>query len=62
MSLRHKKEHLTRAVLEGVSYGLNDSLTLMRDLGVNPSEIILSGGGARSGLWKQMLADIFLAV
>ena len=59
MSLRHKKEHLTRAVLEGVSYGLNDSLTLMRDLGVNPSEIILSGGGARSGLWKQMLADIF---
>ena len=59
MSLRHKKEHFTRAVLEGVSYGLNDSLSLMRDLGIDPDEIILSGGGARSSLWKQMLADVF---
>ena len=59
MSLRHKKKHHTRAVLEGVSYGLNDSLTLMRELGVNPNEIVLSGGGSRSGLWKQMLADVF---
>jgi xylulokinase len=59
MSLRHQKKHHTRAVLEGVSYGLNDSLSLMRDLGINPNEIVLSGGGSRSGLWKQMLADIF---
>lgn len=59
MSLRHQKKHHTRAVLEGVSYGLNDSLSLMRKLGVNPSEIILSGGGSRSELWKQMLADVF---
>lgn len=59
MSLRHSKKHHTRAVLEGVSYGLNDSLSLMRDLGINPNEIILSGGGSRSALWKQMLADVF---
>ena len=59
MSLRHQKKHLTRAVLEGVSYGLNDSLSLMKKLGVNPSEIVLSGGGSRSGLWKQILADVF---
>jgi xylulokinase len=59
MSLRHQKKHHTRAVLEGVSYGLNDSLSLMKELGINPKEIILSGGGSRSALWKQMLADIF---
>lgn len=59
MSLRHQKKHHTRAVLEGVSYGLNDSLSMMQELGVNPNEIILSGGGSRSALWKQMLADIF---
>ena len=59
LTLRHSKAHLTRAVLEGVSYGLKDSLSLMQNLGVHPSRIILSGGGTRSGLWKQMLADIF---
>ena len=59
MSLRHQKKHHTRAIIEGVSYGLNDSLSLMRDLGVHPNEIVLSGGGSRSTLWKQMLADVF---
>lgn len=59
MSLRHQKRHHTRAVLEGVSYGLNDSLSLMKELGINPNEITLSGGGSRSALWKQMLSDIF---
>ena len=59
LTLRHGKPHLTRAVLEGVSFGLKDSLSLMQSLGVQPEKIILSGGGAKSGLWKQMLADIF---
>ena len=59
LSVRHEKRHLTRSVLEGVSFGLKDSLELMRNLGVNPKEIVLSGGGTRSNLWKQMLADVF---
>lgn len=59
LTLRHTKPHLTRAVLEGVSYGLMDSLSLMQSLGIQPGKVILSGGGARSTLWKQMLADIF---
>lgn len=59
LSLRHQKAHLTRAVLEGVSYGLRDSLELMRALGISSSRIVASGGGARSGLWRQMLADVF---
>ncbi|MGE4550599.1 MAG: xylulokinase, partial [Opitutales bacterium] len=61
LSLRHGRAHLTRAVLEGVSYGLNDSLSLMRELGIEPDRVILSGGGARSGFWRQMLADVFAA-
>ena len=59
LSLRHGMGHMARSVLEGVSFGLNDSLSLMRQLGVNPSNIILTGGGTRSNLWKQMLSDIF---
>ena len=59
LSLRHGIGHMARSVLEGVSFGLNDSLTLMRGLGINPSNIILSGGGTSSSLWKQMLSDIF---
>jgi xylulokinase len=59
LTLRHGKNHLTRAVLEGVSYGLKDSLSLMQGLGISPEKVILSGGGTRSELWKQMLADIF---
>lgn len=59
LSLRHTKAHMTRAVLEGVSYGLNDSLQLMADLGIQPSEVVASGGGAKSKLWKQILANIF---
>ena len=59
LSLRHGMGHMARAVLEGVSFGLNDSLSLMRNLGINPSNVILTGGGTRSPLWKQMLADVF---
>jgi xylulokinase len=59
LTLRHTKAHLARAVLEGVTYGLRDSLELMRGLGIAPTEIIASGGGARSPLWRQLLADNF---
>ncbi|MGC8837609.1 MAG: xylulokinase [Anaerolineae bacterium] len=59
LTLRHRKPHLTRAVLEGVGFGLRDSLELMRSLGLPVSEVRLSGGGARSALWRQILADIF---
>jgi xylulokinase len=59
LTLRHGKAHLTRAVLEGVTYGLRDSLELMRALGVRPKAVVASGGGARSAFWRQMLADNF---
>ncbi len=59
LTLRHTKAHLTRAVLEGVSYGMCDSLELMRDLGLSIKQVRASGGGARSAVWRQMLADVF---
>jgi xylulokinase len=59
LTLRHGKAHLTRAVLEGVTYGLRDSLELMRALGLLIEQVRASGGGARSPLWRQMLADVF---
>ncbi|GAB4537955.1 MAG: xylulokinase [Anaerolineae bacterium] len=59
LTLRHSKAHLTRAVLEGVTFGLRDSLELMRALGLSIEQVRASGGGARSPLWRQMLADVF---
>jgi xylulokinase len=59
LTLRHAKPHMTRAVLEGVSYGLLDSLELMRALGLSIEQVRASGGGARSPLWRQILADVF---
>lgn len=56
---RHKLAHLTRAVLEGVSFGLRDSLELMRALKLPIAQVRASGGGAKSALWRQILADVF---
>lgn len=59
LSLHHRRAHLARAVLEGITFGLRDSLDLLREAGVNPKEIRVSGGGARNAMWRQMIADIF---
>lgn len=59
LSVRHGIEHLTRAVLEGVAFGLKDGLDLMTDSGAgHPHQIRASGGGIRSPLWRQILADV----
>ncbi|HPM76270.1 MAG TPA: xylulokinase [bacterium] len=59
LTLRHTKAHLIRAVLEGVAFGLRDCLELMRVAGVEPRKMLISGGGARSALWRQIIADVF---
>jgi xylulokinase len=58
LSLRHDRGALTRAVLEGVAYGLRDSLDLLRELGVTPERGRVSGGGARSELWLRIIASV----
>jgi len=61
LTLRHTQAHLARAVVEGISFGLRDSIELMRALGLRVDEVRAAGGGARSAVWRQMLADIFEA-
>jgi len=59
LTTRHRRAHLTRAVLEGVAYGLRDNLQLLYKAGLSsPERILISGGGANSSLWRQILADI----
>jgi len=58
LTLRHQKAHLIRSILEGVAFGLRDSLEIIRDMGTSVKEVRALGGGARSSLWRQMQADI----
>ena len=58
LSLRHDRGALARAMLEGVAYGLRDSLELLRSLGVEPEVGRVSGGGARSELWLRIVASV----
>ena len=58
LSLRHDRGALVRAVLEGVAYGLRDSLELLRALGVEAEVARVSGGGARSDLWLRIVASV----
>ena len=57
LGLEHGRAALVRAVLEGVSYGLRDSLELVRGLGVRAESGRASGGGARSRLWLRVVAS-----
>ncbi len=59
LTLSHEKAHMTRAVLEGVAFGLRDSFELIRSLGLDVREIRMTGGGARSALWRRIIADVF---
>ena len=58
LSLRHDRGALVRAVLEGVAYGLRDSLELLRELGVAPRAARASGGGVHSREWLEIVASV----
>ena len=58
LSLRHDRGALARAVMEGVAYGLRDSLELLRGLGCRIEVGRVSGGGARSELWLKIVASV----
>lgn len=59
LSLRHGRPHLARSVMEGATYAMRDCLEIIRGLEIPVRQIRLSGGGARSELWRQMQADIY---
>jgi xylulokinase len=58
LSIRHDRGALVRALLEGVAFGLRDSLDLVRDLGARPEVGRVSGGGARSEEWLRIVASV----
>ena len=61
LASRHDQRHMTRAVLEGISFGLADMLDLLRGAGHAVDSIRVAGGAARSETWLQLLADVFQA-
>ena len=59
MTVRHGRPHLTRSVLEGVAFGIKDSFGLFQQAGLGMiDQVRISGGGAKSSLWRQIMADI----
>ena len=58
LTLAHGRGHLYRALLEGVAYGLQHNLELIRKAGIRPSRIVATGGGSRSQLWTQIVSDV----
>jgi xylulokinase len=61
LTLRHERPHLIRATMEGILFSLRRVMDVFDQLGVQPRQIIASGGGARSTLWRQIMADVFQA-
>ncbi len=59
LSAIHTSAHLYRAVLEGVSYSLMDAFSLVSGVGPEIREMAVCGGGAKSPIWRQMIADIY---
>lgn len=58
LTSKHNRGHLSRAVMEGVAMSLRESLEIIKQLNVPVREMRVSGGGAKSQLWKQILADV----
>ncbi len=59
LTLAHGRGHLVRAIMEGVTFALRDSLEIFRELRVPVEQIRVSGGGSKSPLWRQIQADVF---
>jgi len=57
-SMKHNKAHFSRAVLEGVAFSLRVSLTVIKDLDIEMKEVRIIGGGSKSSLWRQIVADV----
>ena len=58
LTARHTRAHMIRAVLEGVAFSLRDCLEVIRAAGVTVNELRITGGGTRSPVWRQIIADV----
>jgi xylulokinase len=59
LTASHTRGHLVRAVLEGVTFSLQDSFAIFAEMGVPVTGVRLGGGGAKSPLWRQIQADVY---
>jgi xylulokinase len=59
LSLAHSRAHLTRAVVEGVCFALRDSVSILRELGLAPKQMLLTGGGAKSPFVRRLQSEVF---
>jgi len=59
LSAKHTKAHMLRAVMEGVAFSLKDCMEIIKEMGIDATEVRASGGGGKSPLWRQMQADVF---
>jgi xylulokinase len=59
IDLSHGRSEMVRAVMEGVAFSLLDALYVMKDMGLTTNQLIISGGGAVSRVWRQIIADVF---
>ncbi len=59
LTAKHTKPHFLRSIMEGVTYSLKDCMEIITGMGVEVSEVRASGGGGKSGIWRQMQADVF---
>jgi D-xylulose kinase len=58
LALGHQRRDIARAILEGVAFEVKKNLEVFRELGINPKELRVTGGGSRSDLWNQIYADV----
>ncbi|MGY4687959.1 xylulokinase [Petrotoga sp. DB-2] len=58
LKMKHNKAHMIRAIMEGVSYSIKESMDIIRELGVDTSDVTVMGGGSKSRVWNQILSDI----
>jgi xylulokinase len=59
LTASHDRRHLIRAVMEGVAFSLKDCLAIIREQGLRLDQMRATGGGAKSPLWRQIIADVF---
>jgi sugar (pentulose or hexulose) kinase len=58
LALGHERKDLYRAILEGVAYEIRKNIDVFKELGIEPNELMLTGGGSRSDFWNQICADV----
>ncbi|MHA2129495.1 MAG: FGGY-family carbohydrate kinase, partial [Promethearchaeota archaeon] len=58
LALGHQRKDIYRAVLEGVAFEIRKNIEVFKEIGIEPKELKLTGGGSRSDLWNQIYADV----